>query len=47
MSGRGLGSGVPVDAPVGMIFECREGQIARIRSFLDHQEALRAAGLTE
>ena len=47
MAGRGLASGVPVDAPIGMVFECRGGKISRIRSFLDHGEALRAAGLSE
>jgi ketosteroid isomerase-like protein len=45
MAGRGRGSGVPVDAPIGMVFECRAGKISSIRSFLDHGEALRAAGL--
>jgi ketosteroid isomerase-like protein len=38
---------VPVDAPIGMVFECRGGKISRIRSFLNHGEALRAAGLSE
>jgi len=47
MAGRGLGSGVPVDAPIGMVFECRGGKISRIRSFLDRGEALRAVGLSE
>jgi ketosteroid isomerase-like protein len=47
MEGRGLASGVPVDAPIGMVFECRGGKISRICSFLDHAEAVRAAGLTE
>jgi ketosteroid isomerase-like protein len=45
MEGRGLASGVPVDAPIGMVFECHGGKISRIRSFLDQAEALRAAGL--
>jgi ketosteroid isomerase-like protein len=47
MAGRGRGSGVPVDAPIGMVFECRGGKISRIRSFLDHREAMRAAGLAK
>jgi ketosteroid isomerase-like protein len=47
MAGRGLGSGVPVDAPIGMVFECPGGKISRIRSFLNHGEALRAADLAE
>ena len=47
MAGRGLGSSAPVDAPIGMVFECRGGRISRIRSYLDYGEALRAAGLTK
>jgi ketosteroid isomerase-like protein len=47
MAGRGRGSGAPVDAPIGMVFECRGGRIAQIRSFLDHGEALEAVGLAE
>jgi len=45
--GRGRGSGVPVDAPYGAIFEFRDGKMWRARGYLDHGEALRAAGLTE
>jgi ketosteroid isomerase-like protein len=45
--GRGKGSRVPVDGPSGALFEFRDGKIARIRLFLDHGEALRAAGLAE
>jgi hypothetical protein len=30
-----------------MVFDFRGGLIARIRGFLDHGEALRAAGLTD
>jgi len=47
MVGRGRGSGVPVDTPVGMIFHFRDGKCSRMRAFLDHAEALRAAGLNE
>jgi ketosteroid isomerase-like protein len=47
VEGRGRGSGVQVDAPLGMIFDVRGGKISRQRSFLDHGEALRAAGLSE
>jgi len=46
LKGRGRGSGVPVDAPLGMVFDFRGGMILRIRGFLDHDEALRAAGLS-
>ena len=45
--GRGKGSGVPVGTPFAMVLELRDGKILRSHSFLDHGEALRAAGLTE
>jgi ketosteroid isomerase-like protein len=47
LEGRGMGSGVPVDAWLGMVFDFRGGMISRIRGYLDHAEALRAAGLAE
>jgi ketosteroid isomerase-like protein len=47
LEGRGKGSGVPVDASLGMVFEFRGGTISRIRGYLDHAEALRTAGLSE
>ena len=47
LEGRGKGSGVPVDSPLGMVFDLRGGAIARIRGYLDHAEALEAAGLSE
>ena len=47
LEGRGVGSGVPVDAPLGMVFDLRGGMISRIRGYLDHAEALEAAGLLE
>jgi len=45
--GRGRASGARVEAPIGVIFEFRDGKISRSRSYLDHGEALRAAGLVE
>jgi ketosteroid isomerase-like protein len=45
--GRGKGSGVVVDGPYGAVFDFRDGKVSRIRLFLDHGEALRAAGLAE
>jgi ketosteroid isomerase-like protein len=30
-----------------MVFDLRDGAISRIRGFLDHDEALRAAGLLD
>jgi ketosteroid isomerase-like protein len=47
MEGRGKGSGVPVDTPYRAISDFRDGKVSRIRVFLDHDEALRAAGLSE
>ena len=47
LEGLGKSSGVPVDASLGMVFDFREGAISRIRGYLDHAEALRAAGLPE
>jgi ketosteroid isomerase-like protein len=47
VEGRGAGSGGLVDAAMGQIFDFRECKIARVRTYLDHGEALRAAGLSE
>ena len=47
LEGRGMGSGVPVDAWLGMVFDFRGGLISRIRGYLDHTEALKAAGLAD
>ena len=47
LEGRGKASGVPVDASLGMVFDFRGGKMSRIRGYLDHGEALRAAGLSE
>ena len=47
LEGRGKGGGVPVHAPLGMVFEFRGGEISRIRGYLDHAQALEAVGLRE
>lgn len=47
MEGQGRTSGVRVDTPYTMIVEFREGKVSRSRAYLDHAEALRAAGLAE
>jgi len=47
IEGRGRGSGVQVDSPIGAVFDFRGGKVWRARSYLDHAEALRAAGLSE
>jgi hypothetical protein len=38
---------VTVDGPMGAVYDFRDGKISRIRLYLDHSEALRAAGLSE
>ena len=45
--GRGRSSGVRVDTPLGTVVEFRDGKMSRIRAYLDHDEALRAAGQSE
>jgi ketosteroid isomerase-like protein len=47
LEGRGKASGVQVVESLGMVFDFRDGEISRIRGYLDHGEALRAAGLSE
>jgi ketosteroid isomerase-like protein len=46
LEGCGKGSGVPVDASLGMVFDFRGETISCIRGYLDHGEALRAAGVS-
>jgi ketosteroid isomerase-like protein len=46
--GIGRESGIPVENPAsGAIYEFRNGRILRVRQFVDHAEALEAAGLAE
>ena len=45
--GRGRVSGAEVDDRWAWIVELREGRAASLRGFLDHLEALEAAGLRE
>jgi len=47
IEGRGRGSGVLVDAPMGAVLDFRGEKVFLARSYLDHGEALRAAGLSE
>ena len=47
LEGRGRGSGAAVDTPQGGVADMRDGKVSCVRSYLDHGEALRAAGLTE
>jgi ketosteroid isomerase-like protein len=43
----GKGSGVPVELDQGVVYELEGAQIIRMRNYLDHAEALEAAGLSE
>ena len=45
LEGRGRGGGVPVDSPVGAVWDLREGKIWRLRAYLDRAEASEVAGL--
>jgi len=45
LEGRGRGSGVKVLAPLDILYKFRGDKISLMHSFLDHDEALRAAGL--
>ena len=47
IEGRGRGSGVVVQAPMSAVLAIRDGQLWRARSYLDHDEALRATGVDE
>jgi ketosteroid isomerase-like protein len=47
MLARGKASGVELDIPLALLYELREGNVVRIESFSDPDEALRAAGLEE
>jgi ketosteroid isomerase-like protein len=47
IEGRGRGSGVQVDAPIGVVIDFRGGKVSVSRGYLDHGEALRAAALPE
>jgi ketosteroid isomerase-like protein len=45
--GRGRGSGAPVDTSHAFVVELRGDKMWRVRTYLDHGEALRAAGLAQ
>src|SRR5271166_4904780 len=40
IEGRGRASGAWIDSPTGTIFEFRGGKISRLRTYLDHAQAL-------
>ena len=43
----GKASGVPVELPIGQVYELEEGRLVRVRNYRGHAEALEAAGLSE
>ena len=45
--GRGRGSGAEIESPHGVVVEFKNGKAIRVRTYLDPQEALEAAGLSE
>jgi hypothetical protein len=45
LRGRGRGAGVPVESPVGAVWDLREGRIWRLRAYLDQAEAIEVAGM--
>jgi ketosteroid isomerase-like protein len=47
LSGKGKGSGAPVDQQDFHVFTLRDGKVVRQRVFHDRAEALEAAGLSE
>ena len=44
---RGVASGVATETPFAYVVEFKKGKVARVRSYLDPNEALEAAGLSE
>jgi ketosteroid isomerase-like protein len=47
MRGRGKESGAVTESPYGSVIDFRDGKAICIRAYLDHNEALEAAGLEE
>ncbi len=45
ITGVGRASGAPWDQAAAHVYELREGQVARLRVFMDRDEALEAVGL--
>jgi len=43
LRGFGRSGGVPVESPVGAVWELRDGKIWRLRAYLTHDEAIAAA----
>ena len=47
VEGRGAGSGGLVETEMGQVYDFRDGRIERVRTYLDHREALKAVGLEQ
>jgi len=47
LRGCGKESGAEVESPIGYLLDLTDGKVTRVRSYLDPQEALEAAGLRE
>jgi hypothetical protein len=47
LRGSGAGSGAGTERPFGWVFEIEDGLIREVRAYLDREEALRAAGISE
>ena len=45
LHGRGTGSGAETVTPITYLLDFRNDKVIRVRTFLDHKEALEAAGL--
>jgi ketosteroid isomerase-like protein len=43
---RGRASGIELDQPIGWVADFRAGKLVRLHTYLDHQEALRAGGIS-
>ena len=46
-TGRGRGSDIPMDVEMFQVFEKQDGKVRRALAYLDRDEALQAAGLSE
>ncbi len=44
---RGTESGVEIESPLGAIVDFKDGKAIHVQTYLNHDEALRAAGLSE
>ena len=47
LRGSGTGSGVGTERPFGWVFQIEDGLIREVRAYLNREEALTAAGLSE